>query len=49
MVDILLENGANINVTDKAGMSAMDYAKKLGQKNMLEYLKSKGATHSIYK
>jgi ankyrin repeat protein len=49
MVDILLENGADINATDKSGMSAMDYAKKLGQKKMLEYLESKGASHSIYK
>jgi ankyrin repeat protein len=49
MVDLLLANGADINATDRYGMSAMDYAKKLGQKKMLEHLESKGAKHSIYK
>jgi len=49
MVDILLKNGVDINATDGRGMSAMDYAKKLGQKKMLEYLESKGAKHSVYK
>jgi len=49
MVDILLQNGVDINATDGRGMSAMDYAKKLGQKKMLEYLESKGAKHNIYK
>jgi ankyrin repeat protein len=48
MVEILLKNGVDINATDGRGMSAMDYAKKLGQKKMLEYLESKGAKHSIY-
>lgn len=44
MIDLLLENGASINAIDKMGMSAIDYAKKMGQKKMSEYLQEKGAS-----
>jgi len=49
MVELLLENGADINSADRYGMSAKDYAKKLGQKKMLEFLDKKGAKHNLYK
>jgi len=49
MVELLIANGADINSGDKSGMSAKDYAKKLGQKKMLEFLDSRGAKHYIYK
>jgi len=49
MVELLLENGADINSKDKYGMSAKDYAKKLGQKKMLDFLDKKGAIHNLYK
>ncbi|MCK4441682.1 MAG: ankyrin repeat domain-containing protein, partial [Sulfurovaceae bacterium] len=49
MVELLLENGADINSGDISGMSAKDYARKLGQKKMLEFLDSKGTKHNIYK
>jgi len=48
MVRLLIENGADINSMDNSGVSAKDYAKKLGQKKMLEFLDSKGAKHNIY-
>ena len=35
---ILIESGADINAKDKSGMSAKDYARKLGQKKMEEFL-----------
>jgi len=48
MVTLLLENGANLDVSDRSGMSAKDYAKKLGQKKMVEFLDEKGAKFSLY-
>lgn len=48
MVELLLENGANIDVTDASGMSAKDYAKKLGQKKMEAFLAEKGAKFNLY-
>lgn len=49
MIDLLLENGASPSAVDKMGMSAIDYAKKMGQKKMSEYLKEKGVEHNLYK
>lgn len=49
MIDLLLENGASVSSVDKMGMSAIDYAKKMGQKKMSEYLKEKGVQHNLYK
>ncbi|RUM70292.1 MAG: ankyrin repeat domain-containing protein, partial [Sulfurovum sp.] len=48
MMKILLNNGGDINVTDCSGMAPKDYAKKLGQKKMVEFLESKGAKFSAY-
>jgi ankyrin repeat protein len=48
MVDLLLKNGAELNATDASGMSAKDYAKKLGQKKMVAFLDAKGAKHNLY-
>ena len=48
MIELLLENGADINTADASGMSAKDYAKKLGQKKMLEFLDEKGAKFNLY-
>jgi len=48
MMELLLSNGADINAIDKSRMSAKDYAKKLGQKKMVEFLDSKGAKFSAY-
>ncbi len=48
MVELLLKHNADINSSDNSGMSAKDYAKKLGQKKMLEFLDKNGAKHNIY-
>ncbi|SFV59328.1 ankyrin repeat family protein [hydrothermal vent metagenome] len=48
MMQMLLDAGGEIDTVDKAGMSAKDYAKKLGQKKMLEFLEAKGAKFSLY-
>ena len=45
----LIDNGAEINARDKSGMSSLDYAKKLGQKKMEEFLESIGGEYSLYK
>ena len=49
MVELLLKHNADINSLDNSGMSAKDYAKKLGQKKMLEFLDKKGAKYNLYK
>lgn len=49
MVELLLKYNADINSLDNSGMSAKDYAKKLGQKKMLEFLDKKGAKYNLYK
>jgi len=49
MMDMLLEGGVDINATDRAGMSPLDYSRKLGQKKMQEHLKVKGAKHAEYR
>ncbi len=48
MMQMLLDNGGEINQADKSGMAPKDYAKKLGQKRMLEFLDEKGARFSAY-
>ena len=48
IVKLLLQNGADINSCDNSGMSAKDYAKKLRQKRMLEFLDKRGAKYNIY-
>jgi ankyrin repeat protein len=49
MVELLIRNGANINGVDNSKMSAKDYAKKLGQNKMLEFLDSIGAEFNLYR
>ena len=49
LMQLLLDAGADINAVDKSGMSALDYARKLGQKKMVEYLKERGAKHHAYR
>ncbi len=48
MMELLLNNGGDVNIADKSGMAPKDYAKKLGQKKMLEFLTDKGARFNIY-
>jgi len=48
MMQMLLDNGGEVNQTDKSGMAPKDYAKKLGQKRMLQFLDQKGARFSAY-
>ena len=46
---LLIDGGADINGTDGSGMSPKDYAWKLGQKKMLEFLTENGGVHSAYR
>jgi len=48
LIQMLLDNGADINATDASGMSAKDYARKLGQKSVVEYLSQRGGKHNLY-
>jgi len=48
LIQMLLDEGADINATDASGMSAKDYAKKLGQKKVVEYLSERGGKHNLY-
>jgi ankyrin repeat protein len=48
MVEQLISYGAEVNSQDKHGMSAKDYAKKLGQKKMVAFLHEHGARHNRY-
>ena len=48
MMQMLLDAGGEINALDKAGMSPKDYAKKLGQKKMVEFLDERGGRFNIY-
>jgi len=48
IIELLLESGADVNAVDASGVSAKDYAKKLGQKKVLEFLDTKGAKFSLY-
>jgi ankyrin repeat protein len=49
VVELLLANGAQINTKDNHGMSPKDYAHKLGQKRIEEFLESKGGLFNLYK
>ncbi|MCF6206548.1 MAG: ankyrin repeat domain-containing protein [Sulfurovum sp.] len=49
MMQMLLDGGGDINATDRAGMSPLDYARKLGQKRMKAYLEERGAKHAAYR
>ncbi len=42
-----IKNGANINAQDIAGTSALEWAKKSGNKELIKYLKSNGAKDKI--
>jgi ankyrin repeat protein len=48
IVEQLINYGAEINAQDNNGMSAKDYAKKLGQKKMVIFLHEHGARHNRY-
>jgi len=48
MIDLLIGYGAEVNSKDNNGMSAKDYAKKLGQKKMVTFLNERGAKHNLY-
>ena len=48
IMELLISNGGDVNAIDRSGMSAKDYAKKLGQKKMVEFLDAKGAKFSVY-
>ena len=48
LIQMLLDRGADINATDASGMSAKDYAKKVGQKKVVEYLTERGGKHNLY-
>jgi len=44
----LIKYGAEVNAQDNNGMSAKDYAKKLGQKKMVAFLHEHGARYNCY-
>ncbi len=48
MMEMLLNSGGDVNVADRSGMAPKDYAKKLGQKKMLDFLDKKGAKFNAY-
>ncbi len=48
LMELLLNSGGDMNIPDKSGMAPKDYAKKLGQKKMLEFLDKKGAKFNAY-
>jgi len=48
IVEQLINYGAEVNAKDNNGMSAKDYAKKLGQKKMVTFLHERGARHNRY-
>ncbi len=48
MVEYLLAEGAEINGVDAHGMTALDYARKMGQTKVKELLEGKGAKYKLY-
>jgi len=48
MMKLLLDNGGDVNISDRSGMAPKDYAKKLGQKKMLDFLDEQGAKFNVY-
>ena len=48
IVSMLLKNGAEVNKKDKSGLTSKDYAKKLGQKKMIEFLEDNGGVYNLY-
>jgi ankyrin repeat protein len=42
IVSYLIEKGVDVHSTDKYGMTAADYAKRMGQKKMLAFLERQG-------
>jgi len=48
MMKLLIDNGALLNKVDNSAMSAKDYAKKLGQIKMMEFLDTQGAKFNLY-
>lgn len=48
LIELLIEAGADLNAKDSAGATAKDYAKKLGQKQVVEFLGEKGARFNLY-
>ena len=49
MVEYLLEEGAEIDGVDTYGMTALDYARKMGQKRVQELLEKRGAKYELYR
>ena len=49
MVKYLLEEGAELNGVDRYGMTALDYARKMRQKQVQELPESRGAKHELYR
>jgi len=48
MVEYLLSEGAELNGVDAHGMTALDYARKMGQTKVRELLETRGARHKLY-
>ena len=48
MMQMILDGGGDINAVDQVGMSPKDYAKKLGQVKMVEYLNERGGKFARY-
>ena len=48
MMQMLIDKGGDINASDKSGMAPKDYARKLGQKKMVEFLTQRGAKFNLY-